>query len=81
MIEIYEIKYEGEIYKIFLDLTDKDFVYWIEYPGGMVGSDHTILGEKTKQQVIELALKDICYDDEESFTLLKRDIKLDEILN
>jgi len=89
LTEIYEIRFKGEIYKINLQYNqsfdinnelDYNWIFWIDYPGNMSGSDSFILGDKKKQEVIESALKSICGDDTQELLLLKREIKLDELL-
>lgn len=90
LTEIYEIRFKGEIYKINLQYNqsfdvnnefDYNWIFWIDYPGNMSGADSFILGEKKKYDVIESALKEICGDNTQDFLLLKREIKLDELLS
>ena len=90
LTEIYEIRFKGEIYKINLQYNqsfdvnnelDHNWIFWIDYPGNMSGADSVIFGESKKYDVIEAALKQICGDNTQELLLLKREIKLDELLS
>lgn len=80
MSVIYQIIYNGERFDIVVNPDDKDYYYSIVLSDDIEGSD----SEKTFNTILDAiyaAIDEICDGDDSGKTILKRDIKLDEILN
>jgi hypothetical protein len=80
MSVIYQIIYNGERFDIVVNPDGDDYYYSIVLSDDIEGSD----SEKTFTTILDAiyaAIDEICAGDESGKTILKRDIKLDEILN
>jgi hypothetical protein len=78
-IEIFDIKYQGDIFKVNIQKIDDDcWCSWIIYPGNLIGSESFNVD---KQESIEKSLKEICDNNESDLIILRREIRLDDILN
>ena len=78
MIEEFKIKYKGLIVRLSIYQENSNWCYSIEYPGDMAGSEQET-DCKSRNEVINLAIKDICSNDESDMKILRRDIILSEI--
>lgn len=65
--------------KLFIYEEDSIWCYLIEYHGDMIGSEKET-NCKSKSEVIQLAISEICDNTKSDVTILKRDILISEIL-
>ena len=80
MSVIYQIIYNGEKFDIVVNPDGNDYYYSLVLSDDIQGSD----SDETFSTILEAiyaAIDEICGSDESGKTILKRDIKLDEILN
>lgn len=77
---IYQIIYNGERFDIVVTPDGDNFFYQVVCDGNIEGSDSDT-NFTTILNAIYSAIDEICIGDESSKITLKRDIKLDEILN
>lgn len=80
MSVIYQIIYNGERLDIVVNSDNNDYYYSIVLSDDIEGSD----SDETFTTILDAiyaAIDEICAGDESGKTILKRDIKLDEILN
>ena len=77
---IYQIIYNGERFDIVVTPDGDKFFYHVVCDGNIEGSDSDT-NFTTILNAIYSAIDEICIGDESSKITLKRDIKLDEILN
>lgn len=78
MVEEFNIRYNGANMKLFIYEENSVWCYLIEY-GGMVGSEQET-DCKSKNELIQLAISEICGNIKSDITILKRDILISEIL-
>jgi hypothetical protein len=78
MVEEFNLKYKGTNMKLFIYEENSIWHYLIEY-GGMVGSEQET-DCKSRIDVIQLAISEICGNIKSDITILKRDILISEIL-
>ena len=76
----YQIIYNGEKFDIVVNTDGNDYYYSIVLSGDTEGSDSDEIFT-TILDAIYAAIDEICDGDESGKTILKRDTKLDEILN
>jgi hypothetical protein len=80
MSVIYQIVYNGERIDILVTQDSDEYFYQIVYSGNIEGGDSDV-NFITILDAIYAAIDEICAGDESGKIILKRDIKLDEILN
>jgi len=80
MSVIYQIVYNGERFDIVVSPDGNEYFYQVVYTGNIEGSDSDV-NFTTILDAIYAAIDEICAGDELGKIILKRDIKLDEILN
>ena len=80
MSVIYQIVYNGERFDIVVSPDGNEYFYQVVYSGNIEGSDSDV-NFTTILDAIYAAIDEICAGDESGKIILKRDIKLDEILN
>lgn len=76
---IYQIIYNSKRFDIIITPENDDFFYQVVCPGNIEGSCSDVY--TTILDAIYSAIDEICEDDESNKITLKRDIKIDEILN
>lgn len=80
MSVIYQIVYNGERFDIVVSPDGNEYFYQVVYSGNIEGSDSDVYFTSILE-AIYAAIDEICTGDEPGKIILKRDIKLDEILN
>lgn len=78
MIEEFKIKYKGSVVRLSIYQENSNWYYSIEYPGDMAGSEQET-DCKSRNEVINLAIADICDNDESDIKILRREILISEI--
>jgi len=80
MSVIYQIVYNGERFDIVVSPDGNEYFYLLVHSGNIEGSDSDV-NFTSILEAIYAAIDAICAGDESGKIILKRDIKLDEILN
>jgi hypothetical protein len=80
MIEEFNINYKGSIVKLSIYQDNSIWYYLIELPGLMIGSEQKT-DCKSKIEIINLAIADICDNDESDIKILRREILISEIFD